>query len=197
MPDLLKQEYIRAEAVDYLKHWLGLPYSWGGNDPAQGFDCSGLAIEILQAHGLMRRGDDDKAEGLRHKYSQYTVEKPHAGCLVFFIHPTRQIATHVAMAIDNDFIIHASGGGAPKFDIGKEILKDHILKKYFHDWDSPDQVNKSFNNHLFYKAIREFLFKMQAKQQNAYIKKDSLKAEIKRRSQYGVVYVDPFRSIGE
>ena len=151
---LVKQEYIRAEAVDYLKHWLGLPYSWGGDD-FSGFDCSGLIIEVLQAHGLIPRNKDYTAEGLRQKYAKYSPPEPHAGCLIFFIHPTRQTATHVAMAISKDFIIHSSGGGR-----GVKSLKEAI-------------------------------------KQNAYIKKDSLKAEIERRSKYKVLYLDPFRSIEE
>ena len=192
---LIKREYVRAEAVEYLKAWIGKPYIWGGDD-FSGFDCSGLTVENLQAHGLIDRGDDYAAEGLRQKYSPYVVSEPYAGCLALFINSQNR-ASHVAMCMDRSFIIHASGGGSPKFDVGKEILKDHILKKHFHDWDSPDQINKNFNDHLFYKAIKEYLFRMQAIRQNAYIKKDSLEAEIKRRHGCSMEYVDPFRSIEE
>jgi len=152
---LIKQSYVRNEAIDYLKRWLGLPYFWGGNDPMAGFDCSGLIIEVLQAHGLLSRYEDYTAEGLKRKYAQYIVDEPYIGCLVFFIHPKKFIATHVAMAVDMDFIIHASGGGS-----SITSLKE---------------------------AIR----------QNAYIKKDSLKAEIERRQGFKVIYIDPFRSIEE
>lgn len=153
MSEKIKQNYIRAEAVDYLKHWLGLPYFWAGDDPLAGFDCSGLIVEVLQAHGLISRNRDYSAEGLRKKYDQYSVAEPYSGCLVLFIHPVELIAWHVAMAADKDFIIHASGGGR-----NVKSLKEAIEK-------------------------------------NAYIKKDSLKAEIKRRSNYKVLYLDPFRSI--
>jgi len=151
--NLVKQDYIRAEAVDYIKHWLGLPYFWAGDDPIAGFDCSGLMIEVLQAHGLIPRNKDYSAEGLRRKYAKYSRAEPYAGCLVLFIHPKKLIAWHVAMAVSKDFIIHASGGGR-----GVKSLKEAI-------------------------------------EQNAYIKKDSLISEIERRSEYKVLYIDPFRSI--
>jgi cell wall-associated NlpC family hydrolase len=151
---LIKQNYIRAEAVDYIQHWLGLPYFWGGDDPIAGFDCSGIIIEVLQTHGLIDRGDDYTAEGLRQKYSSYVVSEPYAGCLVFFIN-TQNRASHVAMCMDRSFIIHASGGSR-----NVKSLKEAIEK-------------------------------------NAYIKKDSLDAEIKRREKHKVIYIDPFRSIGE
>ncbi len=121
----------------------------------QGFDCSGEVNEVLQAHGLISRDEDYTAEGQRQLFSQYVVPRPYVGCLAFFIHPTKKIATHVAMCIDENFIIHASGGGS-----GVTSLKE---------------------------AIR----------QNAYIKKDSLKAEIERRQGFKVIYIDPFRSIKE
>lgn len=152
---LIKQSCFRTEAVDYIKRWLGLPYFWGGDDPIAGFDCSGLIVEVLQAHGLIPRNKDYSAEGLRQKYSEYFVAEPYAGCLVFFIHPQELIAWHVAMCVSKDFIIHASGGGS-----GVTSLKEAI-------------------------------------KQNAYIKKDSLEAEIERRQGYKVVYEDPFRSIGK
>ena len=152
---LIRQEYIRAEAVDYLKRWLGLPYFWGGQNPLEGWDCSGMIVEVLQAHGLIKRFSDYTAEGLRRKYSQYTVERPYAGCLVFFIHSLELVAKHVAMCVDSEFIIHASGGGR-----GITSLREAI-------------------------------------EQNAYIKKDSLKQEIERRQGFKVIYADPFRSIEE
>lgn len=152
----LKQEYFRAEAVDYLKRLLFKPYVWGGNDPLAGFDCSGLIIEVLQAHGILKRGTDYTAEGIWKKLEEHTVVRPHAGVLVFFIDSTLK-ATHVGMMIDDYFMIHASGGG-----------------RYVIDFQ--DAVN-----------------------QDAYIKKDLLVAEISRRRRRSslkkVQYIDPFRAI--
>jgi hypothetical protein len=63
-PDHVKAQYLRAKAAEYVWTFLGLPYRWGGDDPIQGFDCSGLIVEVLQAVGLLPHGSDLTANGL-------------------------------------------------------------------------------------------------------------------------------------
>jgi len=126
---LRTQEYVRAEAVDYIQRWLGLPYVWAGDDTIAGFDCSGLMIEVLQAHGLIPRSKDYTAEGLRQKYSDYKVTVPYAGCLVFFIHPVEKIAWHVAICVSKEFIVHASGGGEGVNSLEEAIKRNAYIKK--------------------------------------------------------------------
>ena len=50
--DIYETDFLRTSAVDYIKRFIGRPYSWGGDDPMSGFDCSGLIHETLQAVGL-------------------------------------------------------------------------------------------------------------------------------------------------
>jgi hypothetical protein len=39
--------------VDDAKHYLGVPYVWGGTDPATGLDCSGLVQRVYADLGIM------------------------------------------------------------------------------------------------------------------------------------------------
>jgi cell wall-associated NlpC family hydrolase len=109
-PDLVKAQYLRAKAVEYAWSFLGLPYRWGGDDPIQGFDCSGLVIEVLQSVGILPHGFDTTAEGLYQRFKACAVARGYAGCLVLWFSASG-LATHVELMVDDFHTIGASGGG--------------------------------------------------------------------------------------
>jgi hypothetical protein len=102
-------------AGNYAWSFIGIPYRWGGDDPS-GFDCSGLAVEVLQGVGLFDRKADDNANGLFHRFP--SVEKPHRGCLAFWGRrdDSRLRATHVEIVVKTrdaqTWTVGASGGGS-------------------------------------------------------------------------------------
>lgn len=111
LSDIQKTAYIRKKAVWYLCKWIGEPYMWGGDDPIVGFDCSGLAMEVLTAVGTYQRGGVDKtANGIYLDFKDNLKKKISAGFLVFWFNKVGRVV-HVAMAIDDLFIVHAAGGG--------------------------------------------------------------------------------------
>jgi len=108
----LKAEFLRKEAISYIKQWVGTPYLWGGDD-FSGFDCNGLVHEFLQSVGLEKDGYDCTAHQiyLNFKEGRDTKEVAYAGCLVFWFKPSGKV-NHVAILINNSQIIEAAGGGS-------------------------------------------------------------------------------------
>lgn len=119
--DLLKTSFI-----EYLKSFEGTFYMWGGDDPS-GFDCSGLAVEVLKSIGLLGRNSDYTGEGLRSLFSKYEVPAPYDGCLVFFMRNGK--AYHVEIAINKFQTIGASGGGSNIKTVQDAIKHNAYVKR--------------------------------------------------------------------
>lgn len=87
----------------------GRPYKWGGDDPMDGFDCSGVVIEALRSVGLLPRSGDWSAATLHGMFP--AVSTPQEGCLAFWAGSNGMI-NHVAYCLDGEHCIEAGGGGS-------------------------------------------------------------------------------------
>lgn len=99
-------------AIDYAMRFIGTPYIWGGNNPLEGFDCSGFIQEVLKVHGVDPKGDQT-SQGLYNHFNSngLSAQIPFKGCLLFFGNSEYRI-THIAMAINKTLMIEAGGGGS-------------------------------------------------------------------------------------
>ncbi len=99
--------------VSYAMQFAGLPYRWGGDDPMDGFDCSGLVQELLASVGADFPGDQT-AQAL-HDRGVAAGWKPcdaaTAGSVVFFGASVGKI-THVGFGIGQHLMLEAGGGGS-------------------------------------------------------------------------------------
>ena len=101
-------DYPRNKAVEYIQRFIGKPYIYGGQGP-DGFCCSGIVVAVLRGIGKLGTKEDLSGDGLYQKYHEGREQKtPYAGCLVFWF--KKGIAYHVAMLIDNSYIVEAGGG---------------------------------------------------------------------------------------
>ena len=90
--------------VAYARHFLGIPYSYGGSTPRTGFDCSGL-VRFVYGHfgiALPHSSWGDLARG--HRIRRRLL---HAGDLVFFYG-----ASHVGIYVGEGRFIDAPHTGA-------------------------------------------------------------------------------------
>ena len=114
-------QYLRNEIVETAKRFLGMPYSWGGYSPDEGFDCSGLTMSVYRLNGLNlpRSSREQYKTGTPVKKSQLLK-----GDLVFFATSKGRKVTHVGIYINNNKFIHAAGNNKP-------IRTDSLSNRYF------------------------------------------------------------------
>jgi cell wall-associated NlpC family hydrolase len=95
-----------AEIVVQALALLGVPYRWGGSDPARGLDCSGLVQHVFKsvvALDLPRQAEEMSRLGKR-----VLRRDLRAGDLLFFNtrgHPN----SHVALYLGDGHFVHAPG----------------------------------------------------------------------------------------
>ena len=122
---ILKADYLRNIAVEYLQHWLLIPYSYGGSD-FSGMDCSGIIIEVLKSVGILPHKLDDTAHGLYLKFKAKQVDRGYSGCLVFWFKEGK--ARHVMMMCD-DFHVMGACGGTGETQTLKDAIRDDAFVK--------------------------------------------------------------------
>lgn len=99
------------ETLDLLlSAYIGTPYKWGGNNPLEGFDCSGLVCELLRAQGKIDK-TDYSAAALYDLTKKKQTDKYTRGCLAFYGKNLAAI-THVAYLINSDTVVEAGGGNS-------------------------------------------------------------------------------------
>lgn len=113
-------------AIKVAWTFVGTFYRWGGDDPA-GFDCSGLVMEILASVGKVPRYSDYAASNIYYNLREFKVDKPEAGCLIFWGKDIGHI-THVEFCIDNEHTIGASGGGSSTTSVEAAIKQNAYVK---------------------------------------------------------------------
>lgn len=100
LPHLTDTGICQDDPVAVAELFVGTPYLWGGNSRL-GIDCSGLVQSALVACGLPCPGDSDLQEAaLGSLLAPGTAAE--RGDLLFW-------KGHVAIVVDPDTIIHASG----------------------------------------------------------------------------------------
>lgn len=121
----LGEAYLRDEIVSTARSFIGVPYSWGGTSPQQGFDCSGLTMAVYKLNGLKlpRSSKDQFVVGTVINQGQLSK-----GDLVFFATAQGNKITHVGIYTGNGQFIHAPGKDKR---IRIESLSNGYFKSHF------------------------------------------------------------------
>ena len=96
------------DIIEKARTYIGIPYSWGGNTPQSGFDCSGLVNYVFNSFGINVG---------RTTYQQITKGKKitrredlRAGDLIFFLNKNGS-PYHVVIYSGNNMMIEAPRTG--------------------------------------------------------------------------------------
>lgn len=108
------QDVENDPILRYLWSMVGLPYIWGGQGP-NGFDCSGLVIEVLKARGICKSNYDATAHELFIRTMTGGTSKPVKHALAFYGKLDR--ITHVGYCISSELMIESAGGGSTCIDL--------------------------------------------------------------------------------
>lgn len=105
--------------VSMAKRMIGMPYRFGGANPLEGFDCSGL---VLFTHNQVSTGIPRVSKDQFKKARTLKLSELRPGDLLFY--KTSSTPTHVTIYIGNRQFIHAPSSG-------KQVMIASMDNPYF------------------------------------------------------------------
>ena len=97
-----------ARVLNTADQYVGVPYTWGGNTPESGFDCSGFTKYVYAKQGIqLPRTSREQARAGQGVALDFGALLP--GDIMLFAEPGEAIS-HVAIYVGSGEIIHSSSG---------------------------------------------------------------------------------------
>ena len=123
----MTEQPTRKSIIRLARSFMGVPYLWGGKSP-HGFDCSGYIQTIYKTFNIeLPRDAHQQADHF--KESTITMEQAKQADLHFF--KTRGKITHVALAEENGYFLHAQGWVKEEsFDSRAPNFNSELKNKY-------------------------------------------------------------------
>lgn len=97
------------DVVDAARKYLGVPYLWGGTDPAKGLDCSGLVQRVFADLGVKvpRTVADQRHAGT----AVASMAEARPGDLLVYDSPRSPSGRHIGIYVGDGQMLHAPSKG--------------------------------------------------------------------------------------
>ena len=120
IPDSPPPTAAAARVLDVANQYIGVRYTWGGNTPSSGFDCSGFTKYVYAKQGVrLPRTSGEQSRAGQGVPIDFRAMIP--GDLLLFAEPGEAVS-HVAIYVGSGEIIHSSSalGGVNYLDLRGE-----------------------------------------------------------------------------
>ena len=105
------------DMADYGLLFVGTKYSWGGNSPEQGYDCSGFVTELMASAGK-KPPSRLTSQGIYMYGLQLGLSSVVKRNSLLFFGSSSSLISHVAVAINGHQMVEAAGEGRVQTDLG-------------------------------------------------------------------------------
>lgn len=115
---------VRDQIAMLALSMIGVPYRYGGADPGEGFDCSGLVYYSYSSNGqVVPRTSQEQYDVVR----KIPLAEALAGDLVFFA--DQEQLSHVGIYLGDGRFVHApsSGGTVSVANIDSPYYQRHLV----------------------------------------------------------------------
>lgn len=114
--------------LEYAWTFIGVPYTWGGDDPMRGFDCSGYCVECLKSVAKLPYKGDWTANGIWVLFQHLKVTWPDPGALVFWQSSRSDKMIHIEIVVHRGISLGASGGGSSTLTLADAIEQNAYIR---------------------------------------------------------------------
>lgn len=111
----------------YAMSLLGLPYSWGGNNPLRGFDCSGFIYELACMIGFSPPLRMNAQELYNYYLFHGAPSDPKFGALCFYGKSLNEIS-HIGFCLSSSLMIEAASGDHTTIDLATAVRQGACVK---------------------------------------------------------------------
>lgn len=190
LTDWEQQEMVEL-GLSHVAHLIGQPYRWGGDDPINGYDCSGLVMEYLKTIGLAQETEDMNSATMAKTFAKRLKPEDYsAGDIACFASKSEpKTVNHVGLLADVPtgnlpVLVLEAGGGGSKTSVPD--AKDWRAKAA---WWPKGEVGD-----WLIQIANSLLGSARASEQNAYIRVRPLES-ILNRGKVLVCVVNPFEKV--
>jgi len=114
--------YDVNQLIDTATSLVGTNYTWGGNSPSTGFDCSGFIYYVFNQAGM----DTNRLTAAGYYNMASIASNPQPGDLVFFANTYGSGISHMGIYIGNNNFVHASSSGVQITSLGNPYWNSHF-----------------------------------------------------------------------